>query len=59
LNTAVFLREEAARSRRLALDATDRRLQADLLKYAQDLEERAGRIESLANPRRAADDTSE
>lgn len=49
LKDAANLREEAARSRRLAQDVADRRLQANLLQYAIDLESRATRMEGAMN----------
>jgi hypothetical protein len=40
------LREEAARSRRLAEDCTDQKISANLFAYAIELDERAERMES-------------
>jgi hypothetical protein len=51
LKNVTSLREEAVRTRRLAQDATDRRLQTDLLTYARDLEVRAARMEGALNSR--------
>jgi hypothetical protein len=51
LKDSATLREEAARSRRLANDVADRRLQANLREYAKDLEERAARMDGAMNSR--------
>jgi hypothetical protein len=49
LKDSATLREEAARSRRLANEVADRRLQANLLEYAKDLDERAARMDGAMN----------
>jgi hypothetical protein len=46
LDTAESLRERAARSRGLASESTDVRTRIDLMMYAQELEDRAVRMEA-------------
>jgi len=40
-----LLREQAARSRRLALECTDQQTRVDLLTFARELDDRAKRME--------------